>query len=95
MRRGEAGPMGEPGDGGRIIGGTGSGSVQLASGGGLIGVSRIGAANGDSGSLSPLAPKGYSNSPKGDKAGGAAAGIMGESGGGRGSEGEEKKRDLD
>lgn len=92
MRIGEAGPIGEPGDGGRIIGGTGSGSVQLASGGGLIGVSRMGAANGDSGSLSPLAPKGYSNSPKGDKAGGAAAGIMGESGGGRGSEGEEKKR---
>jgi hypothetical protein len=91
MRIGEAGPRGEPGDGGRIIGGTGSGSVQLASGGGLIGVSRMGAANGDSGSLSPLAPKGYSNSPKGDKAGGAAAGIMGESGGGRGS-GEERRR---
>ena len=42
IRMGEAGPMGEPGDGGRIIGGTGSGSVQLASGGGLIGVSRTG-----------------------------------------------------
>lgn len=91
---GEAGPIGEPGDGGRIIGGTGSGSVQLASGGGLMGVSRMGAANGDSGSLSPLAPKGYSNSPKGDRAGGAAAVIMGESGGGRGSGRKEKKEGL-
>lgn len=84
---GEAGPMGEPGDGGRIIGGTGSGSVQLASGGGLIGVSRMGAGNGDSGSLSPLASKGYSNSPNGDRAGGATVVMMGESGGGRGSGG--------
>lgn len=90
---GEAGPMGEPGDGGRIIGGTGSGSVQLASGGGLIGVSRMGAASGDSGSLSPLASKGYSNSPNGDRAGGATVVMMGESGGGRGSGGKEKLLD--
>lgn len=52
-----------------------------------MGVSRIGAAKGDSGSLSPLAPKGYSSSPKGDRGGGAEDGIMGESGGGRESGG--------
>lgn len=50
-----------------------------------MGVSRMGAANGDSGSLSPLAPKGYSNPPKGERAGGATAVMIGESGGGRGS----------